>query len=74
MAIDISQFSEMFFDETEELLADLERLLLTVNIDEPDLEDINAIFRIAHSIKGGGCNLWIFRFNRYHSCFRIYVG
>ncbi len=53
MAIDISQFSEMFFDETEELLADLERLLLTVNIDEPDLEDINAIFRIAHSIKGG---------------------
>jgi two-component system, chemotaxis family, sensor kinase CheA len=53
MAIDISQFSEMFFDETEELLADLERLLLTVNIDAPDLEDINGIFRIAHSIKGG---------------------
>jgi two-component system chemotaxis sensor kinase CheA len=53
MAIDISQFSEIFFDETEELLADLEKLLLTVNIDAPDPEDINAIFRIAHSIKGG---------------------
>ncbi len=53
MAIDISQFSEMFFEETEELLADLERLLLTVDIDAPDIEDINAIFRIAHSIKGG---------------------
>ena len=53
MAIDISQFSEIFFDETEELLADLEKLLLTVDVDEPDPEDINAIFRIAHSIKGG---------------------
>jgi len=53
MAIDISQFSEMFFEETEELLADLERLLLTVDIDAPDIEDINGIFRIAHSIKGG---------------------
>ncbi len=53
MAIDISQFSEIFFDETEELLADLEKLLLTVDVDNPDLEDINAIFRIAHSIKGG---------------------
>jgi two-component system chemotaxis sensor kinase CheA len=53
MAIDISQFSEIFFDETEELLADLERLLLTVDLEAPDLEEINAIFRIAHSIKGG---------------------
>ena len=53
MAIDISQFSAIFFDETEELLADLEKLLLTVNTEQPDPEDINAIFRIAHSIKGG---------------------
>jgi len=53
MAIDLSQFSEIFFDETEELLGDLEKLLLTVNLAAPDPEDINAIFRIAHSIKGG---------------------
>lgn len=53
MSIDIGQFSEIFFDETEELLADLEKLLLTVNVSAPEPEDINAIFRIAHSIKGG---------------------
>lgn len=53
MSIDLSQFSEIFFDEAEELLADLEKLMLIVNTDEPDPEDINAIFRIAHSIKGG---------------------
>ena len=53
MAIDISQFSQIFFEETEELLADLEKYLLAVDLDAPDLEMINAIFRIAHSIKGG---------------------
>lgn len=53
MAIDISQFSQIFFEETEELLADLEKYLLAVDLEAPDLEMINAIFRIAHSIKGG---------------------
>ncbi|UOA10490.1 chemotaxis protein CheW [Methylobacter sp. S3L5C] len=53
MSMDISQFSQIFFDEVEELLDDLERLVLTVDIEAPDSEDINSIFRIAHSIKGG---------------------
>ncbi len=53
MTIDISQFFQVFFDEAEELLAEKERLLLGVDVANPDAEDLNAIFRTAHSIKGG---------------------
>ncbi|MEW6761771.1 MAG: chemotaxis protein CheA [Pseudomonadota bacterium] len=53
MTIDISQFYQVFFDEAEELLAEMERLLLGVDVASPDPEDLNAIFRTAHSVKGG---------------------
>lgn len=53
MTIDMSQFFQVFFDEAEELLAEMEKLLLGVDISSPDPEDLNAIFRSAHSIKGG---------------------
>jgi two-component system chemotaxis sensor kinase CheA len=53
MTIDISQFFQVFFDEAEELLAEMERLLLAIDIEAPDAEDLNAVFRTAHSIKGG---------------------
>lgn len=53
MTIDMSQFFQVFFDEAEELLAEKEKLLLGINISSPDPEDLNAIFRAAHSIKGG---------------------
>ncbi len=53
MTVDMSQFYEVFFDEAEELLAEAERLLLSIDIQSPDSEDLNAIFRAAHSIKGG---------------------
>ncbi|SFL92356.1 chemotaxis protein CheA [Rugamonas rubra] len=53
MTIDISQFFQVFFDEAEELLAEMERLLLAVDLDNPDPEDLNAVFRTAHSVKGG---------------------
>lgn len=53
MTVDMSQFYEVFFDEAEELLAEAEKLLLDIDIDNPDAEDLNAIFRAAHSIKGG---------------------
>lgn len=53
MTIDMSQFYEVFFDEAEELLAEAERLLLGIDMDSPDDEELNAIFRAAHSIKGG---------------------
>ncbi|UGQ44666.1 chemotaxis protein CheA [Massilia endophytica] len=53
MTIDISQFFQVFFDEAEELLAEMERLLLAVDVASPTEEDLNAIFRTAHSVKGG---------------------
>jgi two-component system, chemotaxis family, sensor kinase CheA len=52
MSIDKSQFFQLFFEETEELLASLEKLLLSIDTENPDKEELNAIFRIAHSIKG----------------------
>ncbi len=52
MTIDISQFFQAFFDETDELLARMEKLLLAIDLAAPDTEDLNAIFRAAHSIKG----------------------
>lgn len=51
--VDLSQFFETFFDEADELLADMERLLLGLDLINPDIDDLNAIFRAAHSIKGG---------------------
>ena len=53
MTIDMEQFFRVFFEEADELLAEMERLLLAVDLDAPDSEDLNAIFRTAHSIKGG---------------------
>ena len=52
MALDMSQFYQVFFEETAEHLASLETLLLEVDRDNPDPEQLNAIFRAAHSIKG----------------------
>ncbi len=51
--MDITDFYDTFFEEAEELLADMERYLLELDVDEPDTEELNAIFRAAHSIKGG---------------------
>ena len=59
MTIDISQFYQVFFDEAEELLAEMERLLLAVDVAAPDAEDLNAIFRTAHSVKGGASTFGI---------------
>ncbi|QLA68101.1 chemotaxis protein CheA [Enterobacter pasteurii] len=51
--MDISDFYQAFFDEADELLADMEKHLLELDISSPDKESLNAIFRAAHSIKGG---------------------
>lgn len=59
MTIDMSQFYQVFFEETEELLAEMEKLLLAVDLAAPDAEDLNAIFRTAHSIKGGASTFGI---------------
>ncbi|WKB54512.1 chemotaxis protein CheA [Eleftheria terrae] len=51
--IDLSQFYQVFFEEAGENLDRMEQLLLELDIEAPDDEELNAIFRCAHSIKGG---------------------
>lgn len=53
MSIDMSQFFQVFFDESAEHLETMEHLLLQLDVESPDNEELNAIFRAAHSIKGG---------------------
>lgn len=53
MSIDMSQFYQVFFDEAAEHLASMESLLLAFDPAAPDADQLNAIFRAAHSIKGG---------------------
>ena len=53
MSIDISQFHDVFFEESFEGLDAMEAGLLDLNVGAADIETINTIFRAAHSIKGG---------------------
>jgi len=49
---DASAFHAIFFEEADEHLASIEGILLRLDVAAPDAEDMNAIFRAAHSIKG----------------------
>ena len=51
--IDLSQFHEVFFEESVEGLDTMESNLLGLDLEHPDSEIINTVFRAAHSIKGG---------------------
>jgi two-component system chemotaxis sensor kinase CheA len=51
--LDLSQFHGVFFDEAAEHLAGMESLLLEIGVNAAGAEQLNAIFRAAHSIKGG---------------------
>ena len=53
MSVDMQQFHTVFFDESQEHLEEMEQLLLELDVDNPDSEMLNSIFRAAHSIKGG---------------------
>ena len=53
MSIDLSQFYEVFIDESFEGLETMESELLNLEPGDVDSEIINTIFRAAHSIKGG---------------------
>ncbi|MDR1994951.1 MAG: chemotaxis protein CheW [Azonexus sp.] len=52
MPIDMSQFYQVFFDESAEHLETMETLLLELDVANPEAEQLNAIFRAVHSIKG----------------------
>ena len=51
--IDLSQFFQVFFEEAGENLDTMEQMLLALDIANADDEELNAIFRCAHSVKGG---------------------
>jgi two-component system, chemotaxis family, sensor kinase CheA len=53
MSIDMAQFHQVFFEESFEGLDIMETGLLNLDMGAVDPEDINTIFRAAHSIKGG---------------------
>ncbi|MGH8120530.1 MAG: chemotaxis protein CheA, partial [Gammaproteobacteria bacterium] len=51
--IDLTQFHEIFYEESLEGLGTMETGLLNLDIGIPDADVINTVFRAAHSIKGG---------------------
>jgi two-component system chemotaxis sensor kinase CheA len=51
--IDLSQFYQVFFEEAGENLDRMEAQLLEIDIEAADDEELNSIFRCAHSVKGG---------------------
>jgi len=51
--IDLSQFHQVFFEEAGENLDRMEQQLLAIDIEAADDEELNSIFRCAHSVKGG---------------------
>ncbi len=53
MSIDMAQFHQVFFEESFEGLDIMESGLLNLDMGDVDAEEINTIFRAAHSIKGG---------------------
>jgi two-component system chemotaxis sensor kinase CheA len=63
MAIDMAQFYQVFFEESFEGLEVMETGLLNMDGGSVDDEEINAIFRAAHSIKGASGT---FGFNNIH--------
>lgn len=50
---EMKRFRETYITECFELLEDMEEKLLGLEEDDASTEDLNAIFRCAHSIKGG---------------------
>lgn len=50
--MDVSQYLEIFIDETKEHLQSLNQQLLTLETEPENSETINEIFRAAHSLKG----------------------
>ena len=50
---DLSQFYQIFFEEAGENLDQMEQMLLNLNLETADDEELNGVFRCAHSVKGG---------------------
>lgn len=53
MADELAQFRATYIAECKELVKDMEESLVNLDQESADVEALNAIFRCAHSIKGG---------------------
>lgn len=60
MAIDMTEVRKLFFEESFESLNNMESSLLDLDVGGFNKEEINSIFRVIHSIKGGA---GIFKFD-----------
>lgn len=56
-ALDPNAYRAIFFEETQDHLDNVESILLRLQPGEPYLDDLNAIFRAVHSIKGSAAML-----------------
>jgi two-component system chemotaxis sensor kinase CheA len=54
---DPNAYRAIFFEETQDHLANVEAILLRLKPDQPCQDDLNAIFRAVHSIKGSAAML-----------------
>jgi two-component system chemotaxis sensor kinase CheA len=53
VALDLSRFAKAFYEEAQDHLSAMESLLVAIDAGRGDDESMNALFRAAHSIKGG---------------------
>ena len=53
IGMDLTEFYGIFFEEAGENLDSMEKRLLDIDLAAADDEELNAIFRCAHSVKGG---------------------
>jgi two-component system chemotaxis sensor kinase CheA len=57
MSFDTSDLAQLFFEESDEFLEQMEGALLNLERDSTNKDILNQIFRCAHSIKGGSASL-----------------
>ena len=55
--MDVSQYLEIFIDETREHLQSLNEQILILEKEPENVDTINEIFRAAHTLKGGSATV-----------------
>ena len=59
--MDVSQYLEIFIDETNEHLQNLSDCIMSLEKEPENMDTINEIFRAAHSLKGMAGTMGIYR-------------
>lgn len=73
MNMDMNQFLQVFIEESTELLEDIEQTLVNLNDGIADNEEINSIFRCAHSIKGGSATFGLKQISEFTHVVETYL-